>query len=497
MSGELLLVDEIVDEIFEFEINPSSYDFSLSIYVDEKKTLDKQLKNIKSFNECIKYMQSIDVQEYNYYDDHSKEINYVRDNLEYILDSVEYIKFDFKKHNIMDYINSNPKIISKKIVLNEILEITDFNRLMELIYEYKDIKDKVYVTLVDNSNYVSLNDCYKTMNAIKIQADEIKSLNLSPMETIMYVYDIVRNRVYEHEEEGDSLFKSRDLTEVMFGDKIVCAGYVSIFHALLSYLGIDSGVVRLIDKNDESGRTGHTRNIVYVQDPKYNIDGVYYFDPTWDSKRKGEGNEYLYRYNFFAQTRNQVDSDERFHYQDITFSDYSTDIYDKVERIIKSGNYYELADYFKSMNHMSFIVKEGLLIKAMDIIPSSPTYGCFDSNELLEKFKNISSKFNKELSAETMIELLNNVRKIQNIQNPNWYFYSIDDLYRTYKISKWKFDNSNVSDSTKILLAIFQQDVDFDKELFIKFIKDNDILRDVKQAALIKVLKQELNNKKD
>ena len=142
------------------------------------------------------------------------------------------------------------------------LDITDYDKLIELMNKYNDIADKIYVSLTGNTNYVSLLDCYKTMSAIKQQAADIKQLGLSPMETIMYVYDQVRNRVYTFENEDESCFKSRDLSEVMFGDKIVCAGYANVFHVLLHYIGIENLVVLLTERNNP--KSGHARNVVYV-----------------------------------------------------------------------------------------------------------------------------------------------------------------------------------------------------------------------------------------
>jgi len=42
------------------------------------------------------------------------------------------------------------------------LDITDYDRLMELMNEYKDMTAKIYVSLKGNTNYVSLMDMYKT-----------------------------------------------------------------------------------------------------------------------------------------------------------------------------------------------------------------------------------------------------------------------------------------------------------------------------------------------
>ena len=496
MNGELVLVDEIEDDIFEYELNPSSYDFSLVIYVDNNKSLNDQLNNNDKFLKCVNYMRKIGEHEFNFYDEEEDNIDYIYNNLPNILNDVEYIRFSFNKTNVIKYLKENPMLLNKKIVLSEIIDITDYDKLIKLMYEYNEIKDKVYISMVDNTNYVSLNDCYRTMSEIKRQADKIKKLNLSPMETIMYVYDQVRNRVYMHEDNTESLFKSRDLSEVMFGDKIVCAGYANMFHTLLTYLGIKSNVVRLIDKNDESGRTGHARNLIYVQDDKYNIDGVYYFDATWDSKRRDNDNSYLYHYNNFAKTRNQMDSNERYNFEDTNFNVYSNDIYDKVKEIIDTKNYDELEYYFKSINYMSSIVNGQILLQALNIVPVSPLYGCFDKDEFLRKFKEISDKFNKELDAETYIKLLNNVRKVEYYEDSNWYFYSLNDLYKTSIISNWKFSGDYIDQGVKTLLTIFGTDLDEKtkyRDNFKNYTDDIGLITDISHVRLTKVLQKSLN----
>lgn len=498
MKGELVLTDLIEDELFEYELNPSFHDFSLSIYVDENNPLEKQLTKKEKFMECIKYMKSIGDDEISFYDSEEKEIEFIYNNLSNILDSVEYIKLCFLETKVKEYISKNPKLLTKKIVLNETLEITDYDKLMQIMNEYKDIVDKVYVSMVDNSNYVSLKTCYRTISVIIEQADEIKKLNLSPMETIMYVYDQVRNRVYTHEEKDESLYKSRDLSEVMFGDKIVCAGYANIFHALLSYLGIKSSVVRLIDKNDKTRRTGHARNIVYVQDSKYDIDGIYYFDPTWDSKRKNENNEFLYHYNNFAKTRREVDSDKIHNYEDTYFTTYYSNIYERVEKKVKNGDFEGLMQYFKTINHMSCLINGEILIRVLDIVHNSPTYGCFDKELFLKKFKDVSDKFKKELSAETLIKLLNNVRKIEYYKDPEFYPYSIDDIYKTYMLSNWEFSSDFIDSGTQLLLTIFGKEIDFEldpTEKFIKYGNETKLFEDINKVRLTKTLQRTLSKK--
>ena len=68
--------------------------------------------------------------------------------------------------------------------------------------------------------------------------ETIKKLHLSPLETVLYVYDLVRERKYQEEGANECHTKSRDLTSVLLGDKIVCAGFVNLFNTILEKLDI-------------------------------------------------------------------------------------------------------------------------------------------------------------------------------------------------------------------------------------------------------------------
>ncbi|UKI57555.1 MAG: hypothetical protein L6V81_09640 [Clostridium sp.] len=74
----------------------------------------------------------------------------------------------------------------------------------------------------------------KTIDAIdEIVKKQLEKHNLSTLEEIMYAYDLVREKVYTRELDTESDRISRDLSSVLFGDKIVCAGYVAIFNSVL------------------------------------------------------------------------------------------------------------------------------------------------------------------------------------------------------------------------------------------------------------------------
>ena len=498
MKGELVLIEDPDSLGMDFNTCYSVYDFALSINIDDNNTLEKQLKNKAGFDECMAFSREVRTGMNEIDEEEEKVIQYIENNFDNLLDSIEYIRLSTTIENPKEFIMKNPIILSKKIVIGDPLSINDYDIVLRLMDEYKDIEDKIYVSLEGNYGYVSLADCYKTMNAIKEKAESIKQLGLSPMETIMYVYDLVRNRVYKFEDDNESEFKSRDLSEVMFGDKIVCAGYSSMFYTLLYYLGIDSYRVHLCRKQNSIG-SGHARNAVYVKDPKYDIDGVYYFDPTWDSKVTEAENSYLYRYNFFAKTKNFFDADKRFDYEDPFLSEYSHDMYEKIEKIISEDDMEALMNYSLTINHMARMVGEERLLDIKVVVPLSSLYGKFDRELFLKKFKKVCDKFNKELPAETMITLLNNVRKLEYYQNPEWYLYSVDDIYRTFLTSKWEFRDKHIDTSAKLIMLLFGEDINQEispADNFRNYGYESGLFKDIEQVRLTNTLREIRDKKK-
>ena len=144
------------------------------------------------------------------------------------------------------------------------------------------------------------------------------------------------------------------------------------------------------------------------------------------------------------------------------------------------------------------MVCEDRLLDRMHLLPISPRYGKFDSKKFLRKFKKVFAKFDKELPAEVMIPLLNNVRKIEYYQNPDWYLYSSDDIYKTFMTSKWKFKDEHYNEKMKLMIAIFGEEVK-DKirpiEIFSNYGFREGLFEDVEHVRLAKVLHKVLDKK--
>ena len=490
MKGELILTnikDELVKDKADFEMEFSNYDFALKVYIDENIDIDSQLKNREKFDKCMDFSREVRKITGMINEDEEKGIQYIENNFDNLLDSIEYVTLYLEDTDIKEFINNNKILLTKKIVLDEQLDIKEYDKLILLMNEYKDYIDKMYIRLIGNNGYVSLIDCYKTMNLIKEKANSIKELNLSPMETVMYTYDQVRNRVYKFEDENESKDKSRDLSEVLFGDKIVCLGYARIFSNILYYLGIDSYLVHL----ESNKGPGHSRNMVYIQDDKYDIDGVYYFDPTFDSKRKEDDNSYLYTYKSFAKTRKYMDKQDKklgFNFKEEAMPVCSKNMVKKFKEMLDNEKYDNLLDYAKSFNYMSLVLGHGIIVEPLRCRKDFPFYKEPDYERLSKIYKEMYLKFNSEIPAETMIEILYNVRKVEHEQDPNWYLYSLDDLYKTFRTSDWKFEYNHYDSKTKLLSRIFGEEPNYEISLaenFKNFALENNMFEDKEKSRTL------------
>lgn len=204
---------------------------------------------------------------------------------------------------IQSYLNHHPELKNSKIILPDLYQINS-PELKDLMILFKD-NTNIYIHTDVNEETVSLTEFVNVGNDIKKEAEVIKSHHNSPLENLMYVYDYVRRKPYQDVKNDESSIP-RDLDSVIHGNHIVCVGYSNHFKALCDELSIPCRVYHLEPVNDDD--YGHARNIVYLKDTKYDINGIYFCDCSWDSKKR-KNDEYLNSYHYFMVTANQINDD--------------------------------------------------------------------------------------------------------------------------------------------------------------------------------------------
>ena len=325
------------------------------------------------------------------------------------------------QEDIIHFINNN-NLGSDRIAVSQIhsnISITDEEFVDSIMKEIKDL-DNIYVITDENDSIVKIKDYKETINYINKIADKIKSLNLSPLEQTMYIYDIVRDREYKEEEKYDDYTKSRDLTAITSGEEIVCIGYARIFNAILKKLGFKSRI-QIVEKKDH--KECHAREMIYIKDEKYNIDCILTFDPTFDSK-KGNNNDHFNKYVFFGKTNDFFEFTDN-----MLETDYYSEEMESVEKV------------FCNVCDFDTVTKE-------DLIRVNELYKDFFNDNLIKQYE-IDNKDNLTedeimklidrhinfyyllhggISREKFIELLTTVRIQEHMDNPTKFPLSTDKI---------------------------------------------------------------------
>ena len=206
-------------------------------------------------------------------EDFEKLLNYI--------DDLEMLNIRIDK---MDIIGTLIKVIEK--IENKINKKIKF---LNFITENKTIKNLEKIRFLEDGRIIKIwyedgiTDCtideFITMrqNIDKI-VNEVKQKDLTNLEKIIYVYDIVKKFNYKKAKDNYSM-EGRQLHKIFNTNSIVCTGYARIVSQVLNELGIKAGIYKLITKNNEL----HSRNLVHIIDEKYDINSIYSMEPTWES----------------------------------------------------------------------------------------------------------------------------------------------------------------------------------------------------------------------
>lgn len=156
---------------------------------------------------------------------------------------------------------------------------------------------------INNINLTIHNDLYDYKKDEYLKEEEqldkliapIKNADLSPYEKYLAVYNLVK-QFKPYKENKDDKDQSRFLRYILNNDYMVCVGYSILLKTLLDKVGIPCIEASVkIDTSYDKGftqeeiptnLTGHARNIIKIDDPKYNVHGIYIADATWDNDMK-------------------------------------------------------------------------------------------------------------------------------------------------------------------------------------------------------------------
>ena len=439
----------------------------------------------------------------------------------------------------------------------------DFNNLFAIINELekKDCKIKIELTGFNKKfedynyknefvNYIFSNPGLLELNNIEIEmgldnysfVEFVKNekrlfdlvrpcLGMSPFEKYLYVYNVVK-KFKEYKENNDDLHASRNIYQILDNDYMVCVGFAHLLKDLLEKVGINSadvGVevettmdkvekdITVIPDDVQVSSESHARLLVNLVDPKYNIDGYYYTDPTWDNEMDKD------TYNFSLMTQKEYDLNYRANYFSLTnFKDllsvnnledfylriniyldrkerdekeHSRELYDeKIEKFKKS--FVEFMDCLKSVdpqNYEWYSQIYGNIYNMKNMGTNVNRFMTRIKNVVKSnKSKELSDKYYSMDSAYDSVNYFNQNKYIDEVRNRlmsdliDYFLYLDPTKYKELKQKYYQLSDRNFSPDDK-LLSEFLYDVG---EYFVR--KINNAVSGEKIMAGVRTLYEEV-----
>lgn len=274
-----------------------------------------------------------------------EEIN----NLKYLPTSKEIsISLPNTKENYKNLENILDKLLELGLTPNIDISVKD-KELFNKTNIYKNTKYSllnINITQHDGSPRLSLKNYKNIEETMYLFLKPALERNYSPFEKLVYAYNISK-KFKEYKENPKNLNESRYLSEILFNEYMVCVGYSKMFTDLLKKLEIESKTISIdvaINKEGEPLKTaGHARVLYHLKDPKYNIDGYYTADPTWDNNLQED------LYNYIALTAKETNRLGLKQKSGIYHNKYSNSLYINPEDLILSSS---LKEFYNKINYI-------------------------------------------------------------------------------------------------------------------------------------------------
>lgn len=489
MKGRLVISSFDEEDIFKTDVvrgvsNVENYDYKIHIRTSLEGSFEELISKPYDFDESIDF--SIDVA------DDKSDIDFlkqIKNNRLQFLKNAEEIVFNYEPKKIAEFVKRNPILKTKRIIFEDYFDLNP-KLANEISEAFGDDTSNIYFQISGNDKLITFKEYKDTVEAINKKIDEIKKYNFSPLEKIMYAYDMVRDKIYVEVDENEDKMISRNLSTALLGDKIVCLGYARVFKTLIEKLGIECDVVYLkhTDKNQ-----GHARNRIFVKDDKYGVNGIYYFDPTWDNKKNETDTNFLYSYKHFAMTKKKMDKIDNGHIVEEGFPYFSSDIAWKFEKKVDEVGFEGITEEMrKSINHMAYLVDGSTLLisKAFLNNPLLPEAIRPNKDKIVEKLIELVEYYDTPISADILLKVLYNVRKQQYYVNPEKYPFGLNEFFKTVLISGWNFDGTPEENLMLESASTPKEKGSIIVDQIIRYSNETDMYKNMEQVKLVKTLRR-------
>lgn len=211
----------------------------------------------------------------------NKKISYVSGSQEFSISLHNNVIQELKLKTLDLSLNESVlnRLVSSGYVIEKVIfDITEFNKYSDEfnISLLRDISNKFNLDVTYNILFTcGFEEFYALYESVRWYRKLINSYELSPVEKVMYGYDLMKTIPYNN--NGKSGYDNRAPHFVISTSYIVCAGYANLFHEIFDRFDDNIGSLMMPIKDMK-----HARILSRIDDNKYNIHGIYELDPTFD-----------------------------------------------------------------------------------------------------------------------------------------------------------------------------------------------------------------------
>ena len=421
-------------------------------------------------------------------------------NLLNLDDLIAYVDNSIKEVVIRKYNSDLINQINKYLPPNCIIDLTMISQEDEFRLFNSNIRsDLKFIDKYNNYKAKSATEILDSSLKILSIKEEISKYNLSVLEKIVFVADKVRSKPYKRNKDETAPNISRDLSDILDcnSDYIVCDGFSKLFSSIMNALGIYCERIVMVKKDYSYG---HATNIIYINDDCYNIHGFFLIDIT--SFNVNNDSKFSH-YNFLTSLCDAETILSKSDYSPfIDLSDNSDSIYCCIK------NSLERLEIFKELAGLKKILlnEYGVLAKNMEkladkindkkLLDLSQKCIVSESNERIDKGEEMIELFNKyyksNIDTDSLFSSIHQVRRIEYLNDPCKYEYSINKMGQIYNII--------ASNKDRLLNGIFGRN--FFSIMAINNLNNirgenalDKVNNDIKRLDLLRILKRELSIK--
>lgn len=340
--------------------------------------------------------------------------------------------------------------------------LAQLNEMFDKIESFNlDFKIKI-----DDIYYVSKTDYIQALTLIKNFAKQVNNLiykneQLSTFEKYILAFHFVANRVYHMDTFINN--QMRNWVGVLTSKNVICSGYASLLTKICSEMFKKDELICFHQSSNVFDRNntllgGHANNLVFINDSKYDLCGVYHSDSCWCSPREKvlqqEDDQVKFNYCLIPLSELLVSTKYNFQFHSSNF------IYEYLKANFQANNIL--------LDHKKALIEQYLLEK----------YGFKSVNQLIKeisksKFEVLKSQKKKDIEDNIINKFCNFATSLK--------YKPLEILeMKVPRILALEIFSEKDKNVEKFLnnLSSFVQGNDFDLEFIISMVK-GDTLKDI------------------